>query len=113
MADDVAFAAGPLRCQLEFLDADPMDLGVQARLEVAYSGGSQNLKWTAANLWFEYEALARFESELLDGCHSRLLDMSGYEVLHFERQSSQEYLKRWQLHGNSSNNPFRLDSPAV
>jgi hypothetical protein len=41
MADHVAFAAGPLRCQLEFLDADPMDLGVQARLEVAYSGGSQ------------------------------------------------------------------------
>jgi hypothetical protein len=44
MAGDVAFAAGPLKFQLEVLDADPMDLGVQSRLEVAYSGGSQNLK---------------------------------------------------------------------
>ena len=92
MAGDVAFTAGPLKFQLEFVDTDPMDLGVQARLEVAYSGGSQNLKWTAARLWFEYEALSRFESELRDGCRARLLDMSGYEVLHFERQSSREYL---------------------
>ena len=92
MAGDVAFVEGPLKFQLEFADVDPMDLGIQARLEVGYSGRSQNLKWTAAHLWFEYEALARFETELRDGCHARLLDMSEYEVLHFERQSSHEYL---------------------
>lgn len=90
MAGDVAFTAGPLKFQLEFVDTDPMDLGVPARLEVACSGGSQKLKWTAAHLWFEYEALSLFDSEVRDGCRARLLDMSGYEVLHFERQSSLE-----------------------
>ena len=92
MAGDVAIVEGPLKFQLEFADVDPMDLGVQARLEVEYSGQSQSLKWTAAHLWFEYDALVRFETELRDGCDARLLDMSEYEVLHFERQSSQEYL---------------------
>jgi hypothetical protein len=92
MAGDVAFVKGLLKFQLEFVDVDPMDLGVQARFEVEYSGRSQNLKWTAAHLWFEYEALVRFETELRDGYHARLLDMSRYEVLHFEQQSSQEYL---------------------
>ena len=92
MAGDVAFVEGPLKFQLEFVDVDPMALGVQALLEVEYSGRSQDLKWTAAHLWFEYDALARFETELRDGCDARLLDMSEYEVLHFERQSSQEYL---------------------
>jgi len=92
MAGDVAFVEGPLKFQLEFADVDPLDLGVQPRLEVEYSGRSQNLKWTAAHLWFEYDALVRFETELRDGCDARLLDMSEYEVLHFERQSPQEYL---------------------
>ena len=92
MAGDVAFVEGPLKFQLEFAEVDPMNLGVQARLEVTYSGRSQSLKWTAAHLWFEYDALVRFETELRDGCNARLLDMSEYEVLRFERQSSQEYL---------------------
>lgn len=92
MAGDVAFVQGPLKFQLEFIEVDSMDLGVQARLEVEYSGRSQSLKWTAAHLWFEYDALFRFETELRDGCDARLVDMSQYEVLHFERQSSQEYL---------------------
>ena len=92
MASDIAFVVGPLKFQLEFADVDPMDLGVQARFEVEYSGWSQSLKWTAAHLWLEYDALVRFETELRDCCHARLLDMSRYEVLHFEQQSSQEYL---------------------
>lgn len=92
MAGDVAFVKGPLKFQLEFADVDPMDLGVQVRLEVEYSGQSQSLKWGAAHLWFDYDALVRFETELRDGCDARLLDMSQYEVLRFERQSSQEYL---------------------
>jgi hypothetical protein len=92
MACDVAFVEGPLKFQLEFADVDLMDLGVQARLEVEYSGRSQSLKWTATHLWFEYDALVRFENELRDGCEARLVDMSQYEVLHFEQQSSQEFL---------------------
>jgi hypothetical protein len=92
MVGDVAFVEGPLKFQLEFADVDPMDLGVQARLEVEYSGGSQSLKWTVAHLWFEYDALVQFETELRDGCDARLLDMSEYQVLCFERQSSLEYL---------------------
>jgi len=92
MAGDVAFVEGPLKFQLELTDADPMDLGVQARLEVGYSGASQSLKWTAAHLSFEYDALVRFETELRDGCDARLLDMSEYQILRFERQSSLEYL---------------------
>lgn len=48
MAGDVAFVEGPLQFQLEFADVDPMDAGVQARIEVEYSGRSQSLKWTAA-----------------------------------------------------------------
>ena len=92
MAGDVVFVGGPLKFQLEFADVDPMDPGVQARLQVEYSGRSQNLKWTAAHISVEYGALVRFENELRDGCDARLLDMSEYEVLHFERQSSQEYL---------------------
>jgi hypothetical protein len=92
MAGDVAFVEGPLKFQLEFADVDPMDRGVQARIEVEYSGRSQGLKWTVAHHWFDYDALVRFEAELRDGCDARLLDMSEYEVLHFERQSSKEYL---------------------
>lgn len=44
MAGDVAFVEGPLKFQLEFADVDPMNLGVQARLEIEYSGRSQNFK---------------------------------------------------------------------
>ncbi|NHZ38312.1 hypothetical protein [Massilia rubra] len=69
-----------------------MDLGVSVRLEVEYLGRSQTLKWTAENLWFDYEDLRRFESELDGGGAARLHDMSAYPVLHFERNLSQEYL---------------------
>ena len=92
MAADIAFIDGPLKFQLRFAEVDPMDLGVQAWLEVEYSGGSQSLRWTAEHLWFEYDALARFESQLLDGRDAGLYDMSEYQILHFERHSSQEYL---------------------
>lgn len=69
-----------------------MGLGVQVRLEVEYLGQSQSLKWTAEHLWFEYEALLRFESELGDGSEARLQDMSEYPILHFVRDSYQESL---------------------
>jgi hypothetical protein len=92
MAGNVAFTEGPLKFLLEFAEVDPMDLGVQVRLQVEYLGRSQNFKWTAEHLWLEYEALLRFECELGDGCEARLHDMSQYPVLHFERKASQEYL---------------------
>ncbi|HEX8613919.1 MAG TPA: hypothetical protein VF800_21795 [Telluria sp.] len=92
MSGDVAFVAGPLRFLLEFAEVDPMGLGVQVRLEVEYLGQSQSLKWTAEHLWFEYEALLRFESELGDGSEARLQDMSEYPILHFVRDSYQESL---------------------
>lgn len=69
-----------------------MGLGVEVKLEVEYVGRSQSLKWTAERLWLEYEALLRFETELGDGCEARLHDMSQYFVLHFERNSAEEYL---------------------
>ncbi|MQA21910.1 hypothetical protein [Rugamonas rivuli] len=92
MAGDVVFVEGPLKFLLEFAEVDPMGYGVEVRLEVEYSGRSQNLKWTAEHLWFEYEALRRFESELGDGREARLFDMSEYPILHFKRDSSQEYV---------------------
>lgn len=92
MAADIFFVEGPLKFQIWFAEVDPTDLGVQARLEVEYSCWSQSLKWNAEHLWFEYDALVRFESELRDGCHARLYDMSEYPILHFERHLSQEYL---------------------
>jgi len=92
MAADVAFAEGPLKFQLWFAEVDPIDIGVQVRLEVEYSSGSQSCNWTAEHRWFEYEALIQFESKLRDGRDAGLNDMSGYPVLHFERHSSQEYL---------------------
>lgn len=92
MAGDVGFVEGPLKFLLVFAEVDPMNIGVQVRLEVEYLGRSQSLKWTAEHLWLEYEALRRFESELGDGSEARLQDMSGYPVLHFERNSSHEYL---------------------
>lgn len=92
VAADIAFVEGPLTFQLRFAEVDPMNLGVQAWLEIAYSGVSQSLRWTAEHLWLEYDALGRFESELRDGCDARLHDMSAYPVLYFERHPSQEYL---------------------
>lgn len=92
MVADVTFFEGPLKFQLQFAEVDPTDLGVQAWLEVEYAGWSQRLKWTAEHLWFEYDALLRFENELRDACNAELYDMSEYPVLHFERHLSQEYL---------------------
>jgi len=92
MAADIAFVKGALTFQLRFAEVDPMDLGVQAWLEIAYSGASQSFRWTAEHIWLEYDALDRFENELRDGCDARLYDMSEYPVLYFERHSSQEYL---------------------
>lgn len=92
MAADITFVEGPLKFQLWFAEVDPIDIGVQVRLEVEYSSGSQSFNWTAEHVWFEYDALGQFESELRDGNDAALHDMSEYPVLHFERHSSQEYL---------------------
>lgn len=92
MAGDVVFIEGPLKFLLEFVDVDPVAHGVEVRLEIEYLATFQCLKWTAEHLYFEYEALLRFESELGDGCEARLHDMSEYPILHFTRNSSQEYL---------------------
>jgi hypothetical protein len=92
MAGDVVFVEGPLNFLLQFAEVDPTGHGVEARLELEYAGRSQNLKWTAEHLWFEYEALRRFESELGEGREARLIDMSGYSILHFQLYSSQEYV---------------------
>jgi hypothetical protein len=92
MAGDVVFVEGPLKFLLEFAEVDPMGYGVQVRLEVEYAGCSQNLRWTAEHIWFEYEALRRFESELVDGLEAVLVDMSEYPILHFKRDSFQEYV---------------------
>lgn len=92
MAGDVTVVEGPLKLLLDFKEVDPMDHGVEVRLEVEYSGRSQILTWRAEHLWCEYEALRRFESELGVGYEAGLYDMSEYPILHFMRDSSQEYL---------------------
>lgn len=92
MAEDIVVVKGPLTFLLEFAEVDPMTHGVEARFEVGYSGRRQRLTWSAEHLWFEYEALRRFESELGGGREARLYDMSEYPILHFMRESSQEYL---------------------
>lgn len=92
MPHDVICVEGPLKFMIEFAEVDPMDHGVQVRLQVEYVGRKQSFSWVAERLWIEYEALRRFESELVGGCEARLHDMSDYPVLQFERKSSQEQL---------------------
>lgn len=119
MAADIALVKGPLRFELRFAEVDPMDLGVQVCLQVEYSGRRQSLRWIAEHLWFEYDALVRFESQLRGGGDAGLHDMSEYPVLHFERHSSQEYLtinprsERQSQDGDSMTTRLKIDPGSI